>query len=340
LQDGGLVGCNDQNDGTSTEYFGYDGLGSVRQTLDSSGGLLFDQVFDPYGNPYASAGTSSTSWGFTGEMEDSNGLIFLRARYYNPYLNQFIQPDTIIPDPYDPQDWNLYSYARNNPLKYTDPDGRCPTPPPGMGPTICMALFIEPARIEIIPGVLEVHGDNRTFSSNSNPAHSRGYIWLPIKDPDSCGFQMNPSGYIIPPSGDLAGIWYTEPSQRNNWTISSSSTGSITLSFDLVISGILDLTDAAPHINGTITFTPSINGGFGYSFVRDGFPWAEAYYHDGNGGVQTIFQDPAVFGNPYDLFAIEPNISWQRALTFDTLSRINGRPPEMSTGSSLINTQP
>lgn len=34
-------------------------------------------------------------------------------------------------------------------------------------------------------------------------------------------------------------------------------------------------------------------------------PWAEAYYHDGKGGVQTIFQRPAVRGNPEDLNAIE-----------------------------------
>jgi hypothetical protein len=209
-----------------------------------------------------------------------------------------------------------------------------------MGPTICMALFIEPSRIDVVPGVIEVHGDNRTFSNNSDPADSRGYIWLKIKDPDSCGFQMNPSGYLIPPGGNMYGIWYTAPSQRNSWTVKSSATGSITFSFDLVISGVLDLTNAAPHINGTFTFTPNINGGVDYSFTRDGFPWTEAYYHDGNGGVQTIFQDPAVFGNPYDLFAIEPNISWQRRIIRRSQEVINGRPPAISTGNSPVNTYP
>jgi YD repeat-containing protein len=82
-----------QNDGVSTEYFGYDGLGSVRQVLDRAGSVLFTQVFDPYGNPYASAGADSTSWGFTGEQTDSNGLIFLRARYYDPRQGKFLQRD-------------------------------------------------------------------------------------------------------------------------------------------------------------------------------------------------------------------------------------------------------
>ena len=35
-------------------------------------------------------------------------------------------PDSIIPDPYNLLDWDRYSYVRNNPLKYTDPDGHFP----------------------------------------------------------------------------------------------------------------------------------------------------------------------------------------------------------------------
>jgi RHS repeat-associated protein len=51
------------------------------------------------------------------------GLMFYNARWYDPYLNHFTQPDTIVPDPGNSQDWDRYSYARNNPLKYTDPSG-------------------------------------------------------------------------------------------------------------------------------------------------------------------------------------------------------------------------
>jgi GH24 family phage-related lysozyme (muramidase) len=45
------------------------------------------------------------------------------ARFYSPRLGRFIQPDSIIPDLTDSQAWNRYSYAINNPVKYTDPSG-------------------------------------------------------------------------------------------------------------------------------------------------------------------------------------------------------------------------
>jgi len=88
---------------------------------------------------------------------------------------------------------------------------------------------------------------------------------------------------------------------------------------DLVVSGPLDKMNAAPHINGAMTFRPDGKGGWQSSFTRDGFPWAEAYYHDGKGNVQTILQDPAVRGNPHDLFAIEPGMNWKKSALKSTI---------------------
>ncbi len=47
-----------------------------------------------------------------------------RSRYYESYLNQFIQPDTIVPDPRIPADWHKYTYVRNNPINFTDHSGQ------------------------------------------------------------------------------------------------------------------------------------------------------------------------------------------------------------------------
>jgi RHS repeat-associated protein len=70
---------------------------------------------------------AQTDYGFTGQREEAGfGLYDYNARYYDPYLNRFVSPDTIVPDPANPQSWNRYSYVYNNPLRYVDPTGHDP----------------------------------------------------------------------------------------------------------------------------------------------------------------------------------------------------------------------
>ncbi|MBL8239964.1 MAG: hypothetical protein JNM66_21250, partial [Bryobacterales bacterium] len=47
-------------------------------------------------------------------------------RQYNPGYGRFVTPDENLADQDvgDPLSWNLYAYARNNPLRYSDPTGR------------------------------------------------------------------------------------------------------------------------------------------------------------------------------------------------------------------------
>jgi len=52
-------------------------------------------------------------------------LYFYNARYYDPYLNRFIQADPVANQEY-PQTWNAYAYCLNNPLRYSDPTGYLP----------------------------------------------------------------------------------------------------------------------------------------------------------------------------------------------------------------------
>jgi hypothetical protein len=49
--------------------------------------------------------------------------MFYNARWYDPYITQFSQPDTIVPDLNNPQAWDRYAYTLNNPLRYVDPSG-------------------------------------------------------------------------------------------------------------------------------------------------------------------------------------------------------------------------
>jgi hypothetical protein len=201
----------------------------------------------------------------------------------------------------------------NNPLKLVDPDGHCPAPPASMGPAICMALFIAPSSVDVAGGAETLHGDGRGFSSNSDPSKSRGYIWISVSE-DKQQSSMSPTGYLFDgiehidkPSGNA--FWkmpghteWVEPSSQNVWTVTRGKHGEVTVTYDLVLAGFLQ--DIAPHINGTITFWPDGQGGYEAEGERDGFPWAEAYYHDGKGRVKTIFQRPAINGDPENLNAL------------------------------------
>ncbi len=53
-------------------------------------------------------------------------MYFYGARWYDTYLNRWTSPDTIIPDPQNPLDYDRYSYVRNNPVRYNDPSGHKP----------------------------------------------------------------------------------------------------------------------------------------------------------------------------------------------------------------------
>ena len=51
------------------------------------------------------------------------GLMDYNARFYDVGLGKLFQPDTIVPQPGNPQSWNRYSYVGNNPVNFIDPSG-------------------------------------------------------------------------------------------------------------------------------------------------------------------------------------------------------------------------
>ena len=84
------------------------------------------QRYTPYGE-LRTDGNLTIDRQYTGQISDeSTGLYFYNARYYDPLVGRFISPDTIIPDPGDGQDFNRYMYVRGNPIKYNDPTGHDP----------------------------------------------------------------------------------------------------------------------------------------------------------------------------------------------------------------------
>ncbi len=105
-------------------YYHTDHLGSSSVVTDAGGNLVERLAYFPYGQTRSNTGTKDVHHKFTGqELDAETGLYFYGARYYDPLLGRFIQPDTIVPNLRNPQDLNRYSYVSNNPVNYIDPTG-------------------------------------------------------------------------------------------------------------------------------------------------------------------------------------------------------------------------
>ncbi len=101
-----------------TRYYHHDGLGSIIATSNAAGATQASTRFDAWGNILNATGNTAP-FGYTGQMPDASGLIHYRARYYDPALGRFTQPD-----PAGFADGiNRYAYVGNSPTNFTDPLG-------------------------------------------------------------------------------------------------------------------------------------------------------------------------------------------------------------------------
>ena len=81
------------------------------------------QSYGAFGNVLGQTGTGNNRLKYTGREEDSTGLYYYRARYYDPFIGRFISED---PLGFSAGDVNFYAYVGNNPVNANDPTGNCP----------------------------------------------------------------------------------------------------------------------------------------------------------------------------------------------------------------------
>ncbi|HEV3322579.1 MAG TPA: RHS repeat-associated core domain-containing protein [Solirubrobacteraceae bacterium] len=85
----------------------------------TSGATEATTTYDPYGNVTGSTGMATTPLGYDGQYTNADtGLLYLRARSYDPKTAQFVSPDPIVEITRAP-----YEYSYDNPLAFVDPSG-------------------------------------------------------------------------------------------------------------------------------------------------------------------------------------------------------------------------
>jgi RHS repeat-associated protein len=124
-------------------HYHLDQVGSVRVVTNQNGGTadsISEHEYYPFGVTSTKTYQEQMNWGdphidsmrFAGHWRDFLGMLnventdyldYMHARYYDPNLGRFLSIDPVQGDVQKPQTWNRYAYATNNPLKFIDPDG-------------------------------------------------------------------------------------------------------------------------------------------------------------------------------------------------------------------------
>jgi RHS repeat-associated protein len=104
-------------------YYHTDAIGSVRMITDANGQVISRHDYLPFGEPWTPLSNADVRQ-FAGKERDAEtGLDYFGARYYSSVRGRFTSPDLVDPSLTNPQTFNRYRYALNNPLRYIDPDG-------------------------------------------------------------------------------------------------------------------------------------------------------------------------------------------------------------------------
>ena len=136
-----------------------DHLGSTSVVANFNGSFYSSQGYKAWGE--TRFGSSPTRYQYTGQYNQTEiGLYYYNARWYDPLLGRFSQPNSIVPEvSQGVQAWDRYAYVNNSPINYSDPTGHDleqlwfdkygelpppPDPPDPPTPTLPGIRFITP----------------------------------------------------------------------------------------------------------------------------------------------------------------------------------------------------
>jgi RHS repeat-associated protein len=215
-------------------YYLHDGLGSVRQLVDTTGQIETNYAYDPFGVPVVE-GDESKPYQYTGEAWDAEvELLYLRARYYQPETGRFMTKDPWAGNLWSPGALNPYSYVSCNPINRTDWSGLqcegpacpCPIPTPtavspecvtvaSVVPVVSHGIWAGGAGPTPVPLPYPTWQTPTPQSVSTAPAGAPQPTW---QTPSACSLPTAP----VVPTPVAASTWMATPEPQVFWTRSGA----------------------------------------------------------------------------------------------------------------------
>ena len=110
----------------AAHFLHYDQLGSTVALTDAAGNVTDACAFDEFGDIIAAFGSTASPFQYVGQygvMHEDNGLLFMRARYYDQTVGRFLTKDPVCGPQSEPLSLTLYLYGLDNPVVRRDPTG-------------------------------------------------------------------------------------------------------------------------------------------------------------------------------------------------------------------------
>ncbi|UVT15732.1 MAG: RHS repeat-associated core domain-containing protein [Nitrospira sp.] len=160
-----------RTDGVGSRALLPDSLGSTVALGDGTGTLQTQYTYEPFGFTTQTGSSSTSSYKYTGREDDGTGLMYYRARYYQPRLQRFIAEDPLR---FRGRDVNLFAYALNNPTNWTDASG---TGPIGVGGALACAAI----------DILDAHDTFKRLGKLSDDINALNTVIRPLEERCSSG---------------------------------------------------------------------------------------------------------------------------------------------------------
>lgn len=297
-----LIAIVVRENGTDTYNYVYtDHIGSILTVTDNSGVVIAEQNFDAWGRNrntvnWSYVGVQAVpAWlyrGFTGHEQLSKfSLINMNGRMYDPMVGRMLSADNHVQTPDFTQNYNRYSYALNNPLRYTDQDGEY------LQTGLWLATFLGEVTNNLIYGNANAVG-SALNQANSVVSTVGNVLQVPIYQSGSTTITAGINPFIV-------GVSASIHAQSGN--LSGSATVGIGLVGGAYVGGSVSYsTNGWTFGAGISANSNSIGGGVNFDYEGFGAGYYQTKYDHSNVYGQDMAQvvgglSLSAFGAQFDL---------------------------------------